>query len=61
MRNQGQALGRMMILENVWEYGFEAFANVVDTTILRLRKAVDEGFSQQLIQTVRGVGYRIKA
>jgi DNA-binding response OmpR family regulator len=61
MRNQGQALGRMMILENVWEYGFESFANVVDTTILRLRKAVDEGFNKELIQTVRGVGYRIKA
>jgi DNA-binding response OmpR family regulator len=61
MRNPGQALGRMMILENVWEYGFEAFANVVDTTILRLRKAVDEGFDKELIQTVRGVGYRIKA
>jgi DNA-binding response OmpR family regulator len=61
MRNQGQALGRMMILENVWEYGFGSFANVVDTTILRLRKAVDEGFDKELIQTVRGVGYRIKA
>jgi DNA-binding response OmpR family regulator len=61
MRNQGQALGRMMILENVWEYGFEAFANVVDTTVLRLRKAVDDGYDHQLIQTVRGVGYRIKA
>lgn len=61
MRNQGQALGRMMILENVWEYGFEAFANVVDTTVLRLRKAVDDGCDHQLIQTVRGVGYRIKA
>ena len=61
MRNQGQALGRMMILENVWEYGFEAFANVVDTTILRLRKAVDGGFDKELIQTVRGVGYRIRA
>jgi DNA-binding response OmpR family regulator len=61
MRNKGQALGRMMILENVWEYGFESFANVVDTTILRLRKAVDEGFDKELIQTVRGVGYRIRA
>jgi DNA-binding response OmpR family regulator len=61
MRNRGQALGRMMILENVWEYGFESFANVVDTTVLRLRKAVDEGFDKELIQTVRGVGYRIRA
>jgi two-component system OmpR family response regulator len=51
----------MMILDHVWEYGFESFANVVDSTILRLRKAVDDGFERQLIQTVRGVGYRIQA
>lgn len=61
MRHPGQALSRTMILDRVWEYGFDSFANVVDATILRLRKAVDEGYEQQLIQTVRGVGYRIKA
>jgi DNA-binding response OmpR family regulator len=61
MRHPGQALSRTMILERVWEYGFDSFANVVDAAILRLRKAVDEGYDQQLIQTVRGVGYRIKA
>jgi DNA-binding response OmpR family regulator len=61
MRHPGQALSRTMILERVWEYGFDSFANVVDATILRLRRAVDGGFDKQLIQTVRGVGYRIKA
>lgn len=61
MRHQGQALSRTVILDRVWEYGFDSFANVVDATILRLRKAVDDGHEQQLIQTVRGVGYRIKA
>jgi two-component system OmpR family response regulator len=61
MRHPGQALGRTMILDRVWEYGFDSFANVVDAAILRLRKAVDEGYDTQLIQTVRGVGYRIKA
>ena len=61
MRHPGQALSRTMILERVWEYGFDSFANVVDATILRLRRAVDGGFDRQLIQTVRGVGYRIKA
>jgi DNA-binding response OmpR family regulator len=61
MRHPGQALSRTMILDRVWEYGFDSFANVVDSTILRLRKAVDDGFDQPLIQTVRGVGYRIKA
>lgn len=61
MRHPGQALPRTMILERVWEYGFDSFANVVDAAILRLRRAVDEGYDTQLIQTVRGVGYRIKA
>lgn len=61
MRHPGQALSRTMILDRVWEYGFDSFANVVDAAILRLRKAVDEGRDQQLIQTVRGVGYRIRA
>ena len=61
MRHPGQALSRTMILDRVWEYGFDSFANVVDAAILRLRKAVDEGFDRPLIQTVRGVGYRIKA
>jgi DNA-binding response OmpR family regulator len=61
MRHPGQALTRTMILERVWEYGFDSFANVVDAAILRLRKAIDEGYDRQLIQTVRGVGYRIKA
>lgn len=61
MRHPGQALSRTLILDRVWEYGFDSFANVVDAAILRLRKAVDEGFETQLIQTVRGVGYRIKA
>ncbi len=61
MRHPGQALSRTMILERVWEYGFDSFANVVDATILRLRRAIDEGYETPLIHTVRGVGYRIKA
>lgn len=61
MRNQGHALSRTMILDRVWEYTFDSFANVVDATIRRLRKSIDEGYDKQLIQTVRGVGYKIKA
>ena len=61
MRHPGQVLSRTLILERVWDYGFGSFANVVDATIRRLRKAVDEGFDTPLIHTVRGVGYKIKA
>lgn len=61
MRNPGQALTRTMILERVWDYTFDSVANVVDASIRRLRKAVDEGRDVQLIHTVRNVGYKIKA
>lgn len=61
MRHPGQVLSRTLILERVWDYGFDSFANVVDATIRRLRKVVDEGFEVPLIHTVRGVGYKIKA
>ena len=61
MRHPGQVLSRTLILERVWDYGFDSFANVVDATIRRLRRAVDEEFPTPLIHTVRGVGYKIKA
>jgi two-component system, OmpR family, copper resistance phosphate regulon response regulator CusR len=61
MQNPGQALSRTMILDRVWDYAPDSFANVVDATILRLRKSVDEGFDKRLIHTIRGVGYKIKA
>jgi two-component system OmpR family response regulator len=60
MRNPGHALSRTMILDQVWDYTFESLGNVVDTSIRRLRKAVDVGFDKPLLHTVRGVGYKIK-
>ena len=61
MRHPGQVLSRTLIMERVWDYGFDSFANVVDATIRRVRKAIDEGHERPLIQTVRGLGYKIKA
>ncbi|GAC1432421.1 MAG: response regulator transcription factor [Chloroflexota bacterium] len=61
MRHPGQVLSRTLIQERVWDYSFESFANVVDVTIRRLRRVVDEGFATPLIHTGRGVGYKIKA
>jgi two-component system OmpR family response regulator len=62
MRHAGQVLSQTMIREQVWkDDGVGAFANVVEASIHRLRKAVDEGYPTPLIQTVRGTGYKIKA
>jgi two-component system OmpR family response regulator len=58
LRNTGLVLTRDQILDHVWDYDFEGETNVVDTYISTLRKKVDSG-ETRLIQTVRGVGYRM--
>jgi two-component system OmpR family response regulator len=56
-RSPGRVLSRTQILEHVWGYDFDPGTNVVDVYVRRLRKKlVDDG---TLIQTVRGVGYRM--
>lgn len=59
MRNAGAPVPRGAIFEHVWNLRVDTDTNVVDVYINYLRKKVDEGFSPRLIQTVRGVGYRL--
>ncbi|MGH6981373.1 MAG: winged helix-turn-helix domain-containing protein [Stellaceae bacterium] len=61
MRHAGQVVTRTMLLEHVWEYHFDTQTNVVDVHISKLRQKIDAGFSPALLQTVRGVGYRLGA
>lgn len=61
MRNKGQVLSRAQILDNVWGYGFDAVAKVVDTYVHYLRRKVDGGAAKKLLRTVRGYGYKIEA
>lgn len=61
MRNAGQVLSREQIMAHVWEAGFDSFSNVVDVHVKNLRKKIDHGRGDSLLQTVRGLGYRLKA
>jgi DNA-binding response OmpR family regulator len=61
MRHKGQVLRRSQILDHVWDFDTELTSNVVDTYMHYLRRKIDKGFDQQLIQTIRGVGYRLRA
>ncbi len=61
MRNAGRSLTRSMIVEQVWNIGFDTTTNVVDVYINYLRRKVDDGHEARLIHTVRGVGYQIRA
>ncbi|PLX75379.1 MAG: DNA-binding response regulator [Desulfuromonas sp.] len=60
MRNPEQTLTRTMIAEQVWDYTFDSFTNIIDVYVNYLRKKVDRDYSKKLIHTVRGVGYVLK-
>ncbi len=59
LRSPGRVLSRTQICEHVWNYSFDPDTNLVDVYIQRIRKKVDKDFPTKLIETVRGVGYRI--
>ena len=60
LRSPGRVLTRVQICEQVWNYDFDPGTNLVDVYIQRLRKKVDADAAVKLIETIRGVGYRIK-
>jgi transcriptional regulator len=57
-RRAGQAVPRISLLENVWEQNYDGGSNVVDVVIRGLRKKL--GDSASMIETVQGVGYRLR-
>lgn len=60
-RSPGRVLTRVEICERVWDYNFDPGTNLVDVYIQRLRKKIDGESDEKLIETVRGVGYRLAA
>lgn len=59
LRSPGRVFTRTQILEHVWGYDFDPQTNVVDVYVRRIRSKVDVNPDAPLIETVRGVGYRI--
>lgn len=58
MRSPGRVYTRTQIIEHVWGYAFDPNTNLVDVYIKRLRKKIRDNDGDELIETVRGVGYR---
>jgi two-component system, OmpR family, response regulator len=59
MRSAGRVFSRAQICEHVWNYHFDPRTNIVDVYIQKLRKKLGKE-AGSLIETVRGVGYRIR-
>lgn len=60
MRHSGQVVTRKMLCEYLWDSDWEGTTNVIDVHINRLRKKLDRGCDQSIIQTVRGRGYALR-
>jgi two-component system, OmpR family, response regulator len=60
MRRPGDVLSRDLLLEHAWDYAYENRSNVVDVYVRYLREKVDRPFDRNSIETVRGMGYRLR-
>lgn len=60
MRHPGEVVSKTMILEHVWGYDFEPQTNVVDVLVCRLRKKLESGPSNEILHTIRGLGYVLR-
>ena len=60
MRHPGTALSRLELLERGWDMAYETRSNVVDVYVRYLREKIDRPFGCDSLETVRGVGYRLR-
>jgi len=60
MRRPGEVFSRLELIESVWDIAYENRSNVIDVYVRRLRNKLDDPSAATTIETVRGVGYRIK-
>ncbi len=60
MRNPNQVLTREQILDKLWDLDFDSFSNVVDVHVKNLRKKLEILGKYEILETIRGVGYRLK-
>lgn len=61
LEHQGQVVSRTVLFEAVWEYYFDPKTNVIDVHIANLRKKLEANNQRQLIHTIRGAGYVVRA
>lgn len=60
MRNPRKVVNREELLSHLWDFNYASFSNVVDVHIKNLRRKLNWDGDENLLETVRGVGYRLK-
>jgi len=61
LRHQGRVVSREMLARDVWQVAARAtpLDNVIDVSIARLRRKIDDPFEKKLLHTLRGVGFML--
>ena len=60
LRRPGHVLTRSQIIEELWDFGYDGGSNVVDQYVNYLRRKIDVPFARHDIETIRGMGYRLR-
>ncbi|WP_018334351.1 response regulator transcription factor [Actinomycetospora chiangmaiensis] len=61
LRHPDQVLSRTVILEHVWDFAYDGVSNVIDQYVSYLRRKIDKPYGSEMLETVRGAGYRLRA
>jgi len=61
MRHPNQVINREDFLAHLWDFNYEAFSNVVDVHVKNLRRKLDDADTPSILETIRGIGYRLRA
>ena len=61
LRHPDQVLSRTTILEHVWDFAYDGVSNIIDQYVSYLRRKVDKPYGSEMLETVRGAGYRLRA
>lgn len=60
LRHPNQVINREDLIAHLWDFNYESFSNVVDVHVKNLRKKLDRGDGPSIIETIRGIGYRLR-
>ncbi len=60
MRHPNEVVNREDLIAHLWDFNYESFSNVVDVHVKNLRRKLDQGLTPSILETVRGIGYRLR-
>jgi two-component system OmpR family response regulator len=60
LRHPNEVIDREDLLTHLWDFNYEGFSNIIDVHVKNLRKKIDKPNAQSVLETVRGIGYRLR-